>query len=88
MPTPPSSEKQSHVEAPSTTEISRRQVGSPGVGQLITVLAGGKWELQVAVFDDEDWQRIPYQIREILLDLKREFGKTGASRIVVNVRRK
>jgi hypothetical protein len=88
MPTPPSSEKQSHVEAPSTTEISRRQVGSPGSGQLIRVVSSPKWELDIAVFDEEEWVRIPYQIREILLQLKREFGKLGASRIVVNVSRK
>src|ERR1700730_794159 len=88
MPTPPSSEKQSHVEAPSTTEISRRQVGSPGSGQLIRVMVSEKWQVDVAVFDDEDWARIPEQIRETLLELKREFAKTGATRIVVNVRRR
>ena len=47
-----------------------------------------KWQVDVAVFDDEDWARIPEQIRETLLELKREFAKTGATRIVVNVRRR
>lgn len=81
-------ERIEHTETPDTTEISRRRVGSPGVGQLIRVVSSPKWELDVAVFDEEDWARIPYQIREILLELKRELGKTSASRIVVNVQRR
>jgi hypothetical protein len=82
------SEKREHVEQPSTTEISRRQVGSPGSGQLIRVISSPRWELDIAVWDEEEWQRIPYQIREILLELKRELGKLSATRIVVNVRKR
>jgi hypothetical protein len=52
------------------------------------VVSSPRWELDVAIWDEEEWVRIPYQVREILLQLKREFGKLGASRIVVNVRRK
>ena len=59
-----------------------------GQGQLIRVITSPKWELDVAVWDDRDWERIPYQIRELLLELKRELGKTSASRIVVNVRKR
>jgi hypothetical protein len=43
--------------------------------------------MQCVIWDEEDWQRIPYQIREILLSLKRELGKTSAPRMVVSIER-
>lgn len=85
MPTPPSSEKQSHAEAPSTTEISRRQVGAPSSGQLIRVVFSRDWKVECVVWDQQDWARIPEPIREILLELKREFSKTQASRFLVSI---
>lgn len=52
------------------------------------MVSSPKWELDIAVWDEVEWARIPYQIREILLELKRELGKLSASRIVVNVRKR
>jgi hypothetical protein len=37
------------------------------------------------VWDEEDWQRVPYQIRETLLELKRQLSKTSASRFELRV---
>lgn len=85
---PPSLERREHVEQPSTIEISRRRVSAPDSGQLINVIASRQWEVQVAVWDEMDWARIPEQVREILLELKREIAKSTATRMVVNVRKR
>ena len=85
--TPPS-ERREHVELPSTTEMSRRQVGAPTSGQLIRVMTSKDWQMDAAVWDEQDWERIPDTMRDLLLELKREFGKTGAGRFVVSMERR
>lgn len=43
------------------------------------------WKVECVVWDQQDWARIPEPIREILLELKREFSKTQASRFLVSI---
>jgi len=84
-PTTQSSEKQSHVEAPSTSEISRRTVSAPASGQLIKVASGKSGEIDLVVWDEIDWTQIPMHLTKVILELRRELRKTSASRIVLSV---
>jgi hypothetical protein len=47
-----------------------------------------QWKLETVVWDEHDWERIPEQIRELLLELKREIGKTTATRFLVSIARR
>jgi hypothetical protein len=77
-----------HVESPSATEISRRNVSAPQSGQLIRVVYSRDWKVECVVWDQADWERIPDPIRGLLIDLKREFAKTQASRFLVSIDRR
>jgi hypothetical protein len=92
-----SSERPSPDAPPSTTsehvethgeEISRRQVSAQQSGQLINVVLSKDWKMQCVVWAEEDWASIPIMIRELLIQLKREIGKSQASRFLVSIEKR
>lgn len=77
-----------HTEAPDIQEISRRQVSAQHSGQLMNVVFSKDWKIQCVVWDQEDWAVIPVMIRELLIQLKREVGRSQASKFQVNIEKR
>jgi hypothetical protein len=77
-----------HIESPASEVISRRQVSAPTSGQLINVVFSRDWKMQCVVWDQEDWQSIPVMIRELLIQLKREVGKSTASKFLISIEKR
>jgi hypothetical protein len=46
------------------------------------------WKIQCVVWAEEDWASIPIMIRELLIQLKREIGKSQASRFLVSIEKR
>jgi hypothetical protein len=63
-------------------------VSAPQSGQLIRVIYSAGWKVEAVVWDQQDWERIPDQLRETILEMKREFGKSQASRMLVSFERR
>src|SRR5580693_8275718 len=77
-----------HTETSEPMEISRRQVSAPQSGQLINVAFSKDWKIQVVVWDQDDWALIPIMIRELLIQLKREVGRSTASKFLVSIEKR